>query len=176
MRRQNGGYRVLSDGGAVTVGYQTPLQGSGSQTFGAPALRELATELRMPRHPLTDYLRRRQALQEWALNTSTWEALVSELPPIPGPIRPVVDDRKRKDASIFAWTQVTCGEHLFAPRPIEARQPSHLQREWAQRRNTTWFQLTRPNPLRHYADLRKALTHYARQLARDIDAGRPPAN
>jgi hypothetical protein len=130
----------------------------------------------MPRHPLTDYLRRRQALQEWALNTSTWEALVSELPPIPGPIRPVVDDRKRKDASIFAWTQVTCGEHLFAPRPIEARQPSHLQREWAQRRNTTWFQLTRPNPLRHYADLRKALTHYARQLARDIDAGRPPAN
>jgi hypothetical protein len=30
--------------------------------------------------------------------------------------------------------------------------------------------------LRHYADLRRALTHYARQLARDIDAGRPPAN
>ena len=34
--------------------------------------------------------------------------------------------------------------------------------------------LTRPDPLRHFADLRRALTHYARQLARDIGAGRPP--
>lgn len=140
------------------------------------ALRELAAELRTPSQPLIDYLRRRQALQEWALGTGTWETLVSELPPIPGPVRPVVDDRKRQDASIYVWTQVTCGEHLFAPRPIEAGQPAHIQREWAQRRNTTWFQLTRPDPLRHYADLRKALTQYARQLARDIDAGRPPAN
>lgn len=140
------------------------------------ALRELAAELQTPRQPLIDYLRRRQALQEWALGASTWEALVSELPPIPGPVRPVVDDRKRQDASAFIWTQVTCGEHLFAPRPIEAGQPSHLQREWAQRRNTTWFQLTRPDPLRHYADLRKALTQYAEQLARDIDAGRSPAD
>jgi hypothetical protein len=29
-----------------------------------------------------------------------------------------------------------------------------------------------PNPLRHHADLRKAVTHYAGQLAQDIDAGR----
>jgi hypothetical protein len=138
------------------------------------ALRELAAELRTPRQPLIDYLRRRQALQEWALDISTWEILVSELPPIPGPVRPIVGDRKRQDASIFVWTQVTCGEHLFAPRPLEAGQPSHIQREWAQRRSATWFQLSRPDPLRHYADLRKALTQYARQLARDIDAGRPP--
>jgi len=33
-----------------------------------------------------------------------------------------------------------------------------LQREWAQPRNTTWFQLTRPGPLRRHADLRKALS------------------
>lgn len=139
------------------------------------ALRELAAELRAPSRPLINYLRRRQALQKWALGTGTWETLVSKLPPIPGPVRPVVDDRKRQDASIYVWTQVTCGEHLFAPRPIEASQPAHIQREWAQRRNTTWFQLTRPDPLRHYADLRKALTRYATQLARDIDAGKPPA-
>jgi hypothetical protein len=140
------------------------------------ALRELAAELRTPRQPLIDYLRRRQALQGWALDTGTWETLVSDLPPIPGPIHPVVNDRKRQDASIFVWTQVTCGEHLFAPRPIEAGQPPHIQQEWAQRRNTTWFQLARPDPLRHYADLRKTLTQYAAQLARDIDAGQPPAN
>jgi hypothetical protein len=50
-----------------------------------------------------------------------------------------------------------------------------MQNEWAQRRNSTWFQLSRPDPLRHDADLRKALTQYAVQLARDIDAGRPPS-
>jgi hypothetical protein len=51
-----------------------------------------------------------------------------------------------------------------------------MQREWAQRRNTTWFRLTRSGPFLHYVDLRKALTRYARQLAQDINAGRPPAN
>jgi hypothetical protein len=35
----------------------------------------------------------------------------------------------------------------------------------------------RPDPLRHYADLRKALTQYTRQLTQDIDAGKLlPAN
>ena len=34
--------------------------------------------------------------------------------------------------------------------------------------------LTRLDQLRHFADLRRALTHYAKQLARDIDAGRHP--
>ncbi|WP_331750120.1 TniQ family protein (plasmid) [Streptomyces sp. NBC_01707] len=133
-------------------------------------LRELSAELRTPCRPLVDYQRRREALRDWALPPDTWDALVSELPHIPGPIRPAVGDRKRQDASVFIWVQVTRGEHLFAPRPIEAEQPQHIQREWAQRRNITWHHLVRPNPLRHYADLRKLLTEYAYQLARDIDS------
>jgi hypothetical protein len=70
-----------------------------------------------------DYLRGRQALPERALSTGTWEALVIKLLPIPGGVRPVVDDRKRQDASVDVWTQATCGGHLFASRPIEASQP-----------------------------------------------------
>ncbi|MFJ4723347.1 hypothetical protein [Streptomyces luteogriseus] len=134
-------------------------------------LRELGAELRAPRRPLIDYQRRREALRDWALPPDEWDALVSELPPLPGPIRPPVGDRKRQDASVYIWVQVTQGEHLFAPRPIEAEQPRHVQREWALRRNTTWYNLVRPDTFRHYADLRKLLAEYAQQLARDIDSG-----
>lgn len=134
-------------------------------------LRELSAELRAPHRPLIDYQRRREALRDWALPPDEWDALVSELPPIPGPIRPAVGDRKRQDASVFIWVQVTQGEHLFAPRAIEAEQPQDVQREWALRRNTTWYNLVRPDTFRHYADLRKLLAEYAQQLARDIDSG-----
>lgn len=134
-------------------------------------LRELGAELRAPRRPLIDYQRRREALRDWSLPPDEWDALVSELPPLPGPIRPPVGDRKRQDASVYIWVQVTQGEHLFAPRPIEAEQPQDVQREWALRRNTTWYNLVRPNTFRHYADLRKLLAGYAQQLARGIDSG-----
>jgi hypothetical protein len=69
---------------------------------------------------------------------------------------------------------VTQGEHIFAPRPLEAAQPPEIQQQWAARRNTTWFQLSRPNPLGHCADLRDVLAKYAQRLARDIDSGADP--
>ncbi|WP_326593936.1 TniQ family protein [Streptomyces sp. NBC_01294] len=139
------------------------------------ALRELASELGARPHRFVDYQRRRKALRNWALDRTTWIALINEMPPLSGSIRPDFDDRKRQEASVFVWTQVTQGEHLFAPRTIAARQPPDLRRRWAQRRSTTWFQLTRPDPLRHYADLRKVLSNYARQLTADIDSGTTPA-
>jgi hypothetical protein len=80
------------------------------------------------------------------------------------------DDRKRQDASVFVWTQVTCGEHLFAPGRLKP----------GSQRTTAAHHMVparRPDPLRHYADLRKALTQYTRQLTQDIDAGKLlPAN
>jgi hypothetical protein len=118
---------------------------------------------------LVDYYRRRTALHDWFLDETTWHQLTSQLPPTPGPVQPVLDDRKRQDASVFVWTRVTQGEHLFAPRPIETRQPPPIQDNWARRRNTAWFQLTRPDPMRHYADLRNLLIPYAQQLAASID-------
>lgn len=133
------------------------------------ALHTLADELDSAGCALVDYHHRRTALRHWRLDEPTWHELAGRLPPTPGPVQPVLDDRKRQDASIFVWTLVTQGEHLFAPRPIEAAQPDHVQHAWAQRRNTTWYQLSRPDPLRHYADLRNHLIPYARQLAADID-------
>src|SRR5690348_8092585 len=57
-------------------------------------------------------------------------ALVGRLPPVPGPQRPELGDRKRQIASVYVWVQVTSGEHYFAPRPIEAapRDPGSLER------------------------------------------------
>ena len=66
---------------------------------------------------------------------------------------------------------MTHGEHLFAPRPIEATQPSDVQRAWQARRNTIWHQFQTRRPLRHYADLRKLLADHGDQLANHIDAG-----
>ncbi|TKA12404.1 hypothetical protein [Actinacidiphila oryziradicis] len=120
---------------------------------------------------LIDYQYRREALRGWSLDPSTWQELTSRLEPPHGK-QPVLDDRTRQDASL--WVHVTRGEHLFAPRTIEAEQPLDIQQDWARRRNTTWFQLTR-DPMRHYADLRKALIDYARQFAADIEAGAVPA-
>jgi hypothetical protein len=120
-----------------------------------------------------DYHYRRSVLEDWHLSRGEWQALVNRLSPTPGSAQPVLDDRKRQDASIFIWSQVTRGEHLFAPRPIEAGKTEHVQRAWANRRNTTWFQLTRPDALPHYAELRRLLVEHANSLARQIDAGAP---
>ncbi|WP_405460667.1 hypothetical protein [Streptomyces globisporus] len=121
-----------------------------------------------------DYRRRRQALHEWVLSIDTWNDLVSKLPPTLLRYRTLTNDRKRQDASVFIWTLVTRGEHLFAPRPLEAAQPDEVRQQWAGRRNTTWFQFSRPDPLGHYADLRHILAKYAQRLERDIDSGFSP--
>ncbi|BFV60745.1 hypothetical protein KCMC57_up58490 [Kitasatospora sp. CMC57] len=68
---------------------------------------------------LTDYQRRREALRGWSLAPDTWNDIVAELPPVPGPVRPNLDDRKRQEASAFVWAHVTRGEPRFAPRPID---------------------------------------------------------
>lgn len=93
---------------------------------------------------LTDYRRRREALRNWSLTPAAWHEIITSLPPVPGPVRPSLDDRKRQEASAFTWARITGGEPLFAPRPIEAGQPDHIRRAWLQRRGNTWFQLTRP--------------------------------
>ncbi|WP_193318007.1 MULTISPECIES: TniQ family protein [Streptomyces] len=138
------------------------------------ALRELAGTLRKASLRI-DY-RRRDQLRNWALDPQIWTELTSYLPRIPGPIRPSLDDRKRQEALVFVWVQVTGGEPILAPRPIAEAKPPEVQRAWDARRHTTWFQLTRPDPLRHYGDLRKILTEYSKRLAEVIDASAPLAS
>ncbi|MGI5510244.1 TniQ family protein [Streptomyces sp. CA-106131] len=136
------------------------------------ALHNLADQLAAETDPV-DYQYRRSVLEDWNLSRGEWQALINRLPPTAGSAQPVLDDRKRQDASIFIWSCVTRGEHLFAPRPIEAGKTEHVQRAWANRRHTTWFQLTRPDALPHYAELRELLVEHANSLARQIDAGAP---
>jgi hypothetical protein len=90
-------------------------------------------------------------------------------PPVPGPVQPTLDDRKRQQASAFAWSRVTQRELRFAPRPIEAGQPEPVRKAWLYRRGATWFQLSRPDPLAHYAELRTLLIQHAEHLAKEID-------
>ncbi|MCX4850395.1 hypothetical protein [Streptomyces sp. NBC_00893] len=135
------------------------------------ALRTLASELRALQQSPIDYRRRRQALQKWTISPDTWNAIVSDLPQSPYSSYTDLGDRKRQAASVYVWTLVTRGEHTFAPLPLEAAQPDEVRRQWISSRSTTWFQLTRPDPIGHYAHLRGSLAEYAQQLARDIDAG-----
>jgi len=118
---------------------------------------------------LVNYQNRRQAMQGWCLDPETWQYLTSRLPPVPGPIQPVIDNRKRQEASAFAWARVTQGEPRFAPRPIEAAQPEPVRRDWAVHRANTWHKLARPGRIVHYAELRKLLIGHADHLAARID-------
>ncbi|KOT58362.1 MULTISPECIES: TniQ family protein [Streptomyces] len=135
------------------------------------ALRALASELDAPTTPLIDYQKRRRALQAWSINEETWTELVSRLPPIPGPQKPELGDRKRQIASIYVWTRITKGEHHFAPRPIEAAQPPDIQEAWSLRRNTIWHLMQSSRPRPHYTGLKAELDPLAAQLARMIDTG-----
>lgn len=49
---------------------------------------------------LVNYRNRRQAMPEWCLGPETWQELTSRLPPVPGPVQPVLDYRKRQEACL----------------------------------------------------------------------------
>ena len=135
------------------------------------ALAAIARELDDPATPLVNYRQRRRALGNWCIDEDTWTGITTRLPSVPGP-RPEIGDRKRQIASVYAWTQVTSGEHHFAPRPIEAAQPPETQEAWASRRGTIWHLLNRSRPGPHYTVLKAELDAIATSLARSIDTNR----
>ena len=138
------------------------------------ALEALARALDNPATPLVNYQSRRQALQTWYIDEDTWTSLTARLPPAPGPQRPNSEDRKRQLASIYVWVQVTSGEHLFAPEPIEAAQPPEIREIWKRRRRSTiWARMHRSPPSPRYSSLRAELDTLATSLARTIDSARP---
>ncbi|WP_424860226.1 TniQ family protein [Streptomyces sp. MMS24-I29] len=134
------------------------------------ALHNLAEELDHVTGP-TNYQRRREGLRGWSLPSETWNEIITRLPPVPGPVRPNLDDRVRQEASAFVWAYVTCGEPLYAPRHIEAAQPTDTRQAWQQRRANTWFQLSRPHALNHYAALRGLLRQHGDALIEKIESG-----
>ena len=78
------------------------------------------------------------------------------------------------DQPSTTWVQITSGEHHFAPRPIEAAQPAHIQHAWKLRRNTIWHLFQRDLPRPHYTGLKAELNALAAALARAIDAAADP--
>lgn len=137
------------------------------------ALMNLAAELDAPTTRLINYQKRRHALETWAIDEDTWQDLVARLPPIPGPQRPELGDRKRQIASIYAWVQLTSGEHHFAPRPIEDAQPPDVQEAWKHRRGTIWHLMQSNRPRPHYTSLKTAVNTLATALATTIDSTPP---
>ena len=136
------------------------------------ALSGLARELGSPATPLVNYQRRRRELQAWCIDEDTWNQLAGRLPPAAGPNQPELGDHKRQVASIYAWAQVTSGEHYFAPRPIEAAQPPEVQEAWKARRNNILHLIRRSQSSPHYTSLKAELNTLAASLAKSIDANR----
>ena len=134
--------RIYSGAGHVHSGARQQPDPLGFET----ALTALARELDDPVTPLVNYQHRRRALENWSIGEGTLTALTARPPPVPGPQQPEHGDRKRQIASVYAWTQVTSGEHYFAPRPIEAAQPPETQTAWKERRNTIWHLMHRSRP------------------------------
>lgn len=132
------------------------------------ALRSLAAQLDTT-PGLINYQRRRQAMRDWCLDPGTWHELTTRLPPVPGPVQPILDDRRRQEASAFTWAHVTQGEPRFAPHPIQASQPGPVRKDWAKLRGSTWALLAHPRRFIHYAELRKLLLAHGDHLATHID-------
>jgi hypothetical protein len=104
---------------AATTATYSWLSNQGPDRF-TKALRDIAEGLDLT-SGLTNYRRRRESLQNWSLTPSTWHEIITSLPPVPGPVRPSLDDRKRQEASAFIWARITGGEPLFAPRAHRGR-------------------------------------------------------
>jgi hypothetical protein len=158
------GYGIYAGAGQVHSGARKQ---HGPLSF-ENALEALAREMDNPATPRVNYQSRRQALQAWSIDEDTWTSITNRLPPAPGPQQPDLGDRKRQLASIYAWAQVTSGEHLFAPRPIEAIMPPTLRKPWAQW-TSSWKLLDPGHPGPHYTSLKAELGTLATSLARTID-------
>lgn len=87
------------------------------------ALKDLAADLDTT-PGLLNCRHRRDALQTWSLHPATWTEIVRQLPPVPGPVQPSFDDRKRQEASALIWAHVTRGELASHPAPSKPNNPN----------------------------------------------------
>jgi hypothetical protein len=122
----------------------------------------------------TEFGRRRDALQAWSLSVEDWQDLIDGLPeqPMGGYVRSHTHwgEGKRLLASTWIWTNITQGDHIYAPavRPVlDGRRPGGKLGRYVHQR---WrFMDTGHDG--HYGALRERLDPYANRLAARIDAG-----
>lgn len=123
---------------------------------------------------LTDFGRRRDALKAWSLSVEDWQDLIDGLleQPMGGYVRSHTHwgEGKRLLASMWIWTNITQGDHIYAPavRPVLGgrRTGGKLGRYVHQR----WRFMDSGHD-GHYEALRERLNPYATRLAARLDAG-----
>lgn len=122
---------------------------------------------------LINYGRRRDALAAWQISPTRWRQLIKGLPGQPVKNRVVPNthwgDGKRRLASTWVWTQLTHGDHIYAPavRPDpQARRPGGDDVHYVHAR---WRFIERPAHGSHHHQLRQRLDPLIQQLADDID-------
>jgi hypothetical protein len=120
----------------------------------------------------TDYGRRRYALRAWAISPRRWCQLITGLP---ASCHELTDwgDGKRLLASVWVWSRITGGEHLFAPAMRPDISAPRNQRpggpDLVLYVNVRWPGIARGTK-GHYIPLRQRLDAYADQLAASIDS------
>ncbi len=122
----------------------------------------------------TDFGRRRDALNAWSLSFEDWQDLIDDLPeqPMGGCVRSHTHwgEGKRLLASMWIWTNVTQGEHIYAPavRPVVAgRRPGGNIGRYVHQR----WRFMAAGRDGHYEARRERLDPYGSRLAARIDAG-----
>jgi DNA-binding CsgD family transcriptional regulator len=120
----------------------------------------------------TDYGSRRQALRGWVISPAEWSQLTVGLP-AHSESHADWGERKRMLASVWIWTRVTGGEHLFAP-AVMADPAAPRSQQPGGRDRLTYIDLRWPHLATgtrgHYSELRQRLNDYADQLTADIDS------
>lgn len=121
---------------------------------------------------LTDYGGRRQALRGWVISPAEWNQVTAGLP-AHSESHADWGDRKRMLASVWVWTRVTGGEHLFAP-AVMADPAAPRSQQPGGRDRLTYIDLRWPHLATatrgHYSELRQRLNDYADELAASIDS------
>jgi hypothetical protein len=78
-------------------------------------------------------------------------------------------DGKRRLASTWIWTQVTHGDHIYAPAVRPDPQGPRPGGDDVHYVHTRWRHLERPAPTGHYGDLRRRIDPLIQQLTDKID-------
>jgi len=125
--------------------------------------------------PLTDFGHRREALIDWSIPPADWAELIDGLAGKTHSQREIDTwthwgEGKRALSSVWIWTAVTGGDHVYAPllepepgAPRWTGGPTHYI-------HTRWRFIS-DSPRGHYGPLRERLDRYASQLATAIDEG-----
>jgi hypothetical protein len=137
------------------------------------AVTTLARNMAAATNP-TDYSRRRDALRTWSIDQDTWAALTRGIgyDPAHGPrgFRPGTDlgEGKRLMCTAWIWTQITHGEHIFAPALRPDLAGKRNDRRIIEYSSNRW-RLLQAGTAGHYRPLRKRLDQLTTRLAETID-------